>query len=415
VRKPATNTPFFSYKKATARLGSKGIEEKLMKTSPIGSALVLALASTCIFSTAVLGQDSVNPGFDFKGIEAFWEIVDILEADKEPTEVQWNRFFEAPGYKRLQSEFNRPYFQNAITAVFMPSRRDLKAEFLDEYRQRGGFLAWYTPLVIEGFEKACRDRKWLMSRIEELKTYPYLEKAASLALRYLPEDETNVYPEVDFIIFSDSRGYSPLIIGLTGKEDLNPDELACLERQGRDKHFPFLLHMAHESFHLYREKEKEIEFPEEDHPDYPVIWILDQIENEGIGDLINRKELYWGDGCLVGTERADQLRKEQNNQPATIRVMDTIFSEMADDPQLVDGMGKQLQSFVPQSGHPTGFYMARIIEEELGPEAIVGVVRNPFRFFTTYNEAAEKNGMAPVFSAKAISFIRSLESIYAHP
>jgi hypothetical protein len=376
--------------------------------------LIVCVAALAVAAVPV-GED-VNPGFNFEGVEAFWKVADILAADNEPTETQWNEFFEAPGYKTLMKrEFRRAYFQDALRAVFMPSEIDLQERMLAEYKQRGGFLAWYTPLVLEGFQKAKRDRKWMASRVEELKTYPYLDKAAGLALEYLPEDKAETYPKVDFIVFNDSRGYSPLILGLTGKDDLEPDALECLKIQGHDRHLPFILLVAHESFHLYREEKQAIEFPEEDHPDYALIWILDQIENEGIGDLINRKVLYWGEGCLAGTERAARLREEQKAQPATLRIMDAILSEMADDPQLVGGLGRQLRSFIPQSGHPTGFYMANIIDEELGPEALKKVVRNPFRFFSLYNEAAKKKGKAPVFSPKSLAFIRSLEQKYSKP
>jgi hypothetical protein len=128
-------------------------------------------------------QNSVNPEFNFEGIEAFWKIVDILEADKEATEEQWNHFFEAPGYKALiEKEFKRAYFQNTLRAVFMPSQSGLKEQLLHEYKQRGGFLAWYTPLVLQGFQNARQDRKWLVSRVEELRTYSYLQKAAAFAL-----------------------------------------------------------------------------------------------------------------------------------------------------------------------------------------------------------------------------------------
>jgi hypothetical protein len=364
-------------------------------------------------STAATASENVNPSFNFEGLEAFWGVVGILEAGREPTETQWDMFFAAPGYKALtEREFGRAYFQKTLRAVFMPSQSGLEEQVLDEYKQQGGFLAWYTPLVLEGFHEADRDREWMASRVEELKIYPYLKKAAGVALRYLPEDETDTYPEVDFIVFNDSRGYSPLIIGLTGKDDLEPAELDCLKGQGQDRHWPFVLHMAHESFHLYRDRQQEIELPEEDHPDYPVLWTLDQMENEGIGDLINRKALYYGNGCLADTERASKLQEEQRAQPATLRIMDAFLSEMADDPDLVEGMGRQLRRFIPQSGHPTGFFMANIIEEELGTEALVEVVRNPFAFFTLYNKAARKNGTAPVLSSKAMTLLRSLERKY---
>jgi hypothetical protein len=364
--------------------------------------------------TTATASENVNPGFNFEGIEAFWEIVSVLEEDREPTAAQWETFFTAPGYNALsEREFGRDYFQKALRAVFMPSQADLEARVLAEYEQKGGFMAWYTPQVLEGFRQAGRDRQWMASRVEELRNYPYLKKAADVALRYLPENETDTYPEVDFIVFNDSRGYSPLIIGLTGKDDLQPAELECLKGQGHDHHWPFVLHMAHESFHLYRNRRQEIELPEEDHPDYPVLWTLDQIENEGIGDLINRKTLYYGNGCLSNTERASALRKEQQGQPANLRIMDAFLSEMADDPDLMKGLGRQLQRFIPQSGHPTGFFMANLIEEELGTESLVEVVRNPFDFFALYNEAARHNGTAPVFSTKAMTFLRSLEQKHA--
>jgi hypothetical protein len=301
---------------------------------------------------------------------------------------------------------------NALRAVFLSSERASAEEMVRRYAEKGGFLGWYTPLVLEGFRDASRDRDWQGQRIHELKTYPYLEKAAEYALEYLPEDSADEYPAVDFVVFSDSRGYTPLIIGITGKDTLPPEQLDCLRRQGLDRHFPFTLLVAHESFHMFREAEEEIRFPEEGHPDYPVIQTLDQMVNEGIGDLINRKQLFYGDGCLAGSDEASRLHHEQQAQPATIRIMDRILQEMADAPELRDVLGRQFQSFIPQSGHPTGFYMANLIEEELGKEELKRVVRNPFGFFTLYDHAAEANGRAPGLSDKTLAYLHSLEARY---
>jgi hypothetical protein len=284
---------------------------------------------------------------------------------------------------------------------------------VSDYAERGGFLGWYTPLVLDGFREAAADREWQRQRVQELKTYPYLERAATYALEYLPEETVSEYPAVDFVVFNDSRGYTPLIMGITGDDTPPPDQLQCFSQRGHDRHFPFMLLMAHESFHMYRGLVQEIDLPEEDHPDYPVVWTLDQMVNEGIGDLINRKPLYYGDGCLSDSERGRRLHHEQLAQPSTIRIVDHILSELADHPGLTDVLGRQFQSFIPQSGHPTGFYMANLIEEELGSEAIKDVVRNPFRFFTLYDRAAEQNGSAPAFSGKAIGYLQLLEEKYS--
>jgi len=360
-------------------------------------------------------QQNVNSGFNFEGIDAFWEIVAILESDVEPTESQWDAFFETPGYKRLSEEFGRDYFMDALRAVFLPSQRGLAEEMERDFSERGGFLGWYTPLVLEGFRAASRDRAWQRERVQELKTYPYLARAAKYALQYLPEDTVTEYPAVDFVVFSDSRGYTPLIMGITGNDTPPAHQLACLREQGLDRHFPFTLLMAHESYHLYRASVQEIEFPGDDHPDYPIVWTLDQMVNEGIGDLINRKSLYAGDGCLADSDAGVRFREDQRAQPATIRVMNLIFSELGDAPELSDRLGRQFQSFVPQSGHPTGFYMANLIEEELGAEELKHVVRNPFRFFALYNRAAEADGSAPAFSEEAMAYLRSLAAKYVKP
>ena len=300
-----------------------------------------------------------------------------------------------------------------MRAVYMPSQKSLAEKLIQEDKQKGGFFAWYTPLVIEGFRNADRDRGWIQARIEELKSFPYLKKAAEEALRFLPEEQSEDYPAVAFIIFNDSRGYTPLIIGLSEKEDLSPAELDCLHRQGHDKHWPFVLHLAHEAFHLYRDKKQEFDFPEGNSPDYPIVWILDQIENEGIGDLINREPLYSGNGCFAETDRAETYSKEQEAQPSIIRIMDVILKEMAVNPSFIGQLGRQLRSFIPQSGHPTGFFMASVIVGQFGKEELVKIVRNPFKFFYLYNEAARKNGQAQVLSDQAINFIKMLGSKYA--
>ncbi len=379
-----------------------------------GAVFVCVVMGFC--TSFILTQDvkSSNPSFDFSGVEEFWKIVEILKADKEPSEQNWQVMFETPGYAELiRREFKPDYFKHAMRAVYMPSQKSLAEELIQRDKKKGGFFAWYTPLVIEGFRNADRHRDWIRSRIKELRSYPYLKKAAEEALRFLPEEQTEDYPAVAFIIFHDSRGYTPLIIGLSEKEDLSPAQSDCLHRQGRDKHWPFVLHLAHEAFHLYRDKKQEFDFPESNSPDYPIVWILDQIENEGIGDLINREQLYYDDGCFVETDRAEMYRKEQEAQPSIIRIMDAILKEMAVKSSLIGHLGRQLRSFIPQSGHPTGFFMANVIVRQYGKEALVKIVRNPFKFFCLYNEAARKDKQAPVLSDQAVDFIKRLESKYA--
>ncbi len=56
--------------------------------------------------------------------------------------------------------------------------------------------------------------------------------------------------------------------------------------------------------------------------------------------------------------------------------------------------------------------MADVIVDQFGAQAVVDVVRNPFKFFYLYNKAAKKNGQAPQFSSEALSYLRELEAKY---
>ena len=86
---------------------------------------------------------------------------------------------------------------------------------------------------------------------------------------------------------------------------------------------------------------------------------------------------------------------------------------MYDHPERRRELGRKLRDLVPLSGHPTGFYMSNLIIDQLGKDALIKEIGNPFTFFRLYNQGADKKGNeAPTFSEKAIRFIQSLEEKY---
>jgi len=87
---------------------------------------------------------------------------------------------------------------------------------------------------------------------------------------------------------------------------------------------------------------------------------------------------------------------------------------MQDNPADRRDLGGKLRTAVPRSGHPTGYYMAETIVGVLGKDALIRTVSNPFAFFRAYNDAASKKVVGtPLFSKKAMDFLRSLEKRYA--
>ena len=65
------------------------------------------------------------------------------------------------------------------------------------------------------------------------------------------------------------------------------------------------------------------------------------------------------------------------------------------------------------SGHPTGYYMTRVIVAEFGTGRLIADFGNPFAFFRLYDEAARQSEAGvPVLSDDALSFLASLEAKY---
>jgi hypothetical protein len=76
--------------------------------------------------------------------------------------------------------------------------------------------------------------------------------------------------------------------------------------------------------------------------------------------------------------------------PEIIREMDHLFVASHDHPEKKMEYGQQLQALVPMSGHPTGFYMANLIIEQLGNETLVKDIGNPYMPFLPTQDPAVK-------------------------
>lgn len=58
------------------------------------------------------------------------------------------------------------------------------------------------------------------------------------------------------------------------------------------------------------------------------------------------------------------------------------------------------------SGHPVGFYMARMILQQLGRECLVAGLTNPVDLFASYRQAAVDAGVHPELTPAGISRLR---------
>jgi len=263
----------------------------------------------------------------------------------------------------------------------MPSR----AEALKEQMKKDtGFRAQFLPHYLRA--KALRgsiDRWATAQRPAELYA-DAIEKARAL----LPEGATAGQPAVSFLVFApDARGYDPVVL----------DVLYCMD-QGTG----LADLVGHEFHHYYRNRLVDL------NQDQAALWIINQIHSEGVADLIDKSG--W-----IRKPEADLAPAEKEyigfyrETPAILRTMDDLLARMNGMTTGRGELGSELRRAVPKVGHPTGLYMATLILEELGRNALVGAADDPFAFFRLYQEAAAKRGGETVrFSTASLAFLDRL-------
>lgn len=355
---------------------------------------------------------------DFSAVRQHFKIMDLLRSGQEVTDNQWDELFNTPAYKTLlNNEFhNRVFFQVIFLAAYAPGYSTSVEEILSKIDRKGTWWKWWVESMLEAYKDASLFKNQLTELIGQYQKLELNDFAIKEAKRFLPDKRFEGFPKIAFIIFNDSRGYDPIILSLNSFLRTNdPKEIAaldCMVRSGYSEHFGFKLLYAHEAFHYYRNKKEEFRFPDDKDPYFSLIWTMDQIENEGIADQIDKANLYFRPGCYKSTNEGAQYLNYLKQQPDLIFKMDSILAELAAHPDSAQKLSSEFRELIPRSGHQTGYYMCNAIIHELGEKSLKNIARNPFKFFKLYQQAALKNKNLNSFSEKSMNCIEMLGKRY---
>ncbi len=336
------------------------------------------------------GSTVANPGFVYDGYARFWHVTDLLMRDREPDEALWHDLLSAPGYRELIAhEFTEDFFPEQFRLAFKPSLGASLAHVL-----RGGPHAG----LLRHYLQTAETRDHVARGMEVLASAPVAAAARQMALAWLPQGLGPAFPTVAFVIFApDARGYEIVVVDAA---------FACQLATPQAM-------LAHEYHHVFR-RQVMAPRPEPLPGDKDVLWMLDQLEAEGIADQIDKRD--WPEETPAAAGRiadyARAYRQHFESATATIRQLDTLLAAWHDSPPERQRIARQLRTMLPLAGHPTGSFMARLIERRLGRERCVAAVGNPFAFVRLYCEAAKTTGAAPMFGNAALAAVATLERSY---
>ena len=343
-----------------------------------------------------------TPSVDLTGIDAFWEVADILAAGHDPASRAWHRLFGTPGYEMLAERYPLRYPIRMSMKLSFDPRREA------ERRDVETSAVWMRPRMIRHMKQIKAQRTALEAFRSSMSADDSLITDAMQQLRpHLPPDalEARYPPLVSFVLFLDDGYASPDVVAI---------DLLMAKKLGRASLVRFI---AHELFHAYRST---IALPE-DHRGVGymamLIGALEQLENEGIADRIDKPDLlsaHPNRGSMLG-RYADDYRAAYDNAPVAISQIGELMARMETRRRFSPDLVRRLQRAIPMGGHPTGAYMANVIAENSGEDTLRSTVGNVFRFFRAYQTAAAHASGAPVLPDAAMYLVERLETRTAQP
>lgn len=336
----------------------------------------------------IYGQ-SRNTNFEFSGIEQFWNIVNSLESNREPSNSDWEKLFNTPGYKILTNgEFTKEFFKNSFRLVFMPKEKSNLDKALHE-RKNMTHLNHY--IKIKENKELIREQQKKLQRNREHRS------ALKKTLEFLPQRRVSNEAPVSFVIFENNgRGSSPIVVDLA----------ATLE-------WDFESFLAHEYHHWYRNRQLQIDLRKVSPQETNLINALSLIEAEGIADMVDKKDWYTKPSSSISSY-ARIFIQDVKRTPSIIFYIDQAFTELYKNPDKIAIVGSKILNVLPQRGHTTGYFMARLILKEYGTAKLTRCVGNPFEFMLLYNNAARKSsGKYPALSDTSVKYLTELNQNYS--
>lgn len=355
------------------------------------------MAAVALATSSAGAQDKAPPypktGVDYSGIDAFYQVADVLATDAEPSERQWAALLATPGYRLV--EIDNRGIRRRIELALKPSRR---AERDSVLKTDNG-----SARVLRHLMSAVTDRQRVLATRQALERSigDSIARATARTAKYLPAGTVDRFgpPFIAFAIFSDD-GYAeepgvlldPLYVADHGLVDLIAHEFHHCFTGMTDRT------LTRDQFMALRPLPNDI----------GLFFALMHLRNEGIADQVDKS-------YPLPTEAGMEWYAKGYNEayprtPMLLRSLDSLLSIAADHPESAQKIAGPVQKLFWSNGHPNGAYMAREIVETFGIDSLFPGVRDPIAFFRTYASAERKHGNAPPFSDKTMKVLDSMDA-----
>lgn len=325
--------------------------------------------------------------FNVQPCYEYWKLTNQLRKGIKPDAQAWNRLRQFDGYKHKNTQAWQDFVEN-VTLVYSPGNEELIRHKLK------------TDLSLRWIVRYAQEEANLRQYVSQLEGLPLMDSAHVYVRRLLPTRWKYCFPKpkVDFIPYDyDASGRD---YGIT---------MDLLVSYDTERFKPGIL-LGHELLHYAlaycRIKARKFKRVSQEHQG--AFNAINGISEEGTADLIDKPFLLFDERSPYML-RDTMMRLNETQSGVCIRNLNETFERFAD--RQIGPVDWQL--LMPAKGHVPGMFMARIIQKQGAQDQLTKRIENPFRFFYLYNKAAKSDkSRPPVFSKKAIRFIRLMEQKY---
>ena len=308
----------------------------------------------------------------------------------------WERLFDTEGYRKYLATSRRDVLcsmiKEGVELAYLPDKDAERESLLLLSPDVNDFRTLMSQNICELAKRQDKARRFL----KETDFSYLLSRADRLVKRYLPKRAVSGDVSLNDLYLictipdASVRDHS-VLLDLNLAMDMTEDQIVQL--------------LAHEFFHNYRESVLA------DEPKDSFWKIFNCFEDEGIADLIDKGDHPEAMYAKYGASFEALYLDEYQNAASTLQKLDSLLPVYQANP--VEGEYGPVADLLVFNGHPTGYYMTRLICEEGLQKKLIEAFDSPATFAELYNEAASRKnkhgGKEYVLSQDMVDYLHLVE------
>jgi hypothetical protein len=328
-----------------------------------------------------------------------------LEADRTPSQAQWDSLFSAPGYAEFEAyEQQRDRRQGLITLAFKPT--------VPAGLERNTIRSEGELQTLEHLRFAAAHRNQIDEFSSQFANESTIAKAVAAAQEYLPPGAADLVlvPPIKLIVLYPGGRALPscvvfdasLFYGSTAPHRL----------------------LGHELHHVFRRKLERVRESEIGRADMPLMSLLIRMELDGVADLIDKRSFVTSEDAVPITQPQHPSVQRVRSQCDVVfrqagellRRLNAAMIDISGSPADSARISEEFKRSLPWMGQQTvGMFMATTIEQQFGREQLIATVGDPFAFVQAYSKAAAKANTpdaVPVLAPESLGLLAELARKY---